>query len=654
MNNPSEKNMVLIYAALAAVTFAAFEQVRLNDFVYYDDSKYIVENTNINTGLSAKSLIWALTSYRYMGHWHPLTWFSHILDCELFGLNPAGHHLMSLLFHIVNTLLLFWVFNRMTAAVWQSAFVAAVFAVHPLHVESVAWVSERKDVLSGLFWMLTLAAYVLYVERPTPWKYLLVVLYLCLGLMAKSMLVTLPFVLLLLDYWPLKRFNRQQALPVVLEKLPLAIPLVISSVMAYAAQQSTGTVVAMADSSLTARIENVLVSYVSYIGKIFYPDGLAVLYPRHDFPVWQPVVSFLILAGISAAVFFARQSRPYLMTGWLWFLGTFVPVIGLVATGAQAIADRYTYLPSTGISIMAAWGFAGLFSGWQYRKNLLAVSAGVVISLMLICTRTQVLFWRNSVTLFKHTLDVTQNNPIISNNLGVVLSQQGRYDQAAENYRKAIRDCPVYAEAYYNLGIALQKQGQSDEAISNYRQALKLNPDYAEAYYNLGTILPAKGRFDEAIFCFNKAIQLKPDYAKAHNNLGNVFLAQGRLDEAISHFRRALQIESDYILPLCGLARILATNPDPKIRDTVQAISLAERAAVLTKYQDASVLEMLAVVYASAGQLNQAAETSEKALSLAADAGDNKLVELLRKQLENYKKGMNAQNVKSENEQKTP
>ena len=544
MNELSLKHKGLIYAALAVITFAAFEQVRHNDFVYYDDSAYIVENPNVNKGLSAKSVIWAFTSYRYMGHWHPLTWLSHILDCELFGLNPAGHHITSLLLHIANTLLLFWVFNRMTSAIWQSAFVAAIFAVHPLHVESVAWIAERKDVLSGLFWMLTLAAYVLYTERPTLWKYLLMVLSFCLGLMAKSMLITLPFVLLLLDYWPLNRFKTKgQIRHTILEKLPMVVLSLISSVMAYTAQQSTGTVVSIVGSSLASRIQNALVSYVSYICRIFYPDGLAVLYPRHDFPLWQPIVALLILAAISAVVFYTRLSKPYLIIGWLWFLGAFVPVIGLVTTGGQAIADRYTYLPSIGISVMAAWGIAELFPGLRYQKSLLAVSAGAVIFALVIHTRTQVLFWRDSETLFEHTLAVTECNPVINNNLGVVLAEQGKYDLAVENYLKAIRYCPDYAEAYNNLAIAYSQIGRYDEVIQACKQAIKFKPDYAKAHYNLGSAYSKVGRYNEAIEAYMQAIKFEPDYAQTYCNLARLYDALGRRDEAIQACKQALKID---------------------------------------------------------------------------------------------------------------
>ena len=366
-------HVLLIYVVLALATSIAFEQVRHNEFVHYDDYDYVVENQQVRAGITCQSIVWAFTAFQ-KDNWHPLTWISHMLDCELFELNPAGHHLSGLLFHVANTLLLFAVLKKMTGAVWASGFVAAAFALHPLHVESVAWVAERKDVLSGFFWMLTMAAYVRYAERPSVGKYLLVVLSLALGLMAKPMLVTLPFVLLLLDFWPLRRLqlrsqDTNQALPEsksaikdgyaislrgsILEKIPLFVLVAASSVITYIAQQSERAMAPMWDLTLGSRLANSFVSYVMYIGKMVYPSRLAILYPhpRGNLPLWQAVVCSLILITISVVVIRIVR-RGYLVVGWLWYMGTLVPVIGLVQVGSQAIADRYTYLPSNGIIVM--------------------------------------------------------------------------------------------------------------------------------------------------------------------------------------------------------------------------------------------------------------------------------------------------------------
>jgi len=378
----------LIYLALALVTFVAFVQVGHNDFINYDDAEYVTENEKVQKGLNIESFVWAFTT-GHASNWHPLTWLSHMLDCQLYGLSPAGHHLTNLFLHLLNTLLLFGVLKTMTRAVWPSAFAAVLFAVHPLHVESVAWIAERKDVLSAFFWMLTMAAYLRYTKHPCIVRYLPVVFAFALGLMTKPMLVTLPFVLLLLDYWPLKRlqFGRinipesQSHKRLILEKIPLFTLAAISSVITCIVQQSGGAMGGNEVLTVGVRLANALVSYVGYIHKMIYPKGLAVLYPHplDGVGLWQPVVSFIILAVISAGVIFASRKRRYLATGWFWYLGTLIPVIGLVQVGSQAMADRYTYLPSIGIFIILAWGIPELLARWRCRKVIPAVLAGIVL-----------------------------------------------------------------------------------------------------------------------------------------------------------------------------------------------------------------------------------------------------------------------------------
>lgn len=442
MKQTHDKSYVLVICfGLVVATVIAFEPVRNNKFVEYDDDVYVTENEHVKNGIRPVSVIRAFTTPD-AGNWHPLTWLSHMLDCELFGLNPFWHHLSNLLFHIANTLLLFLILKKMTGSVWPSGFVAAAFALHPLHVESVAWVAERKDVLSGFFWMLTIAAYILYARRPSLIRYLLVVLFLCLGLMAKPMVVTLPFVLLLLDYWPLCRFgqpyqnrdekdlSRSQSGGVyyakssfwrlVTEKIPLFALVAASAVITFIVQQGAGAMKPGDRFSLSVRISNALVSYIGYILKIFCPIRLAALYPHPggNLPVWQPIVSAVLLAGITAIVIYLGRHRRYLPVGWLWYLVTLVPVIGLVQVGSQAMADRYTYLPSIGIFIIVAWGTAEFFSGWRYRKIVFRLTAGVVLAVLLILTRIQVGYWRNNSTLFGHALDVTKDNFIMHNNFG--------------------------------------------------------------------------------------------------------------------------------------------------------------------------------------------------------------------------------------------
>ena len=522
--------VIFICAMLVLATFVVFEPLRHNDFISFDDDKYITENPHIREGITRESLVWAFTS-GYAGNWHPLTWLSHMLDIEFFGLDPLWHHMSNLLFHIANTLLLFLLLHNMTGAMWRSAFVAAAFGLHPVHIESVAWVAERKDVLSGLFWLLTMAAYVRYTRHSSVRKYLLVVLLLGLGLMAKSMLVTLPFVLLLLDYWPLRRLNWRT----VVEKIPLIILSVICCVVTYIVQQSGGAMTAMEVAPLSLRLSNALVSYASYLGKMIYPTDLAILYPFpiNGLPWWQPTCAFLLLASLSVfAVYTARRGR-YILTGWLWYLGTLVPVIGLVKVGVQAMADRYTYLPSIGIFIAIAWGAVQLLSRWRHCRLALGISAGLLIGVMFICTRQQVHYWRDSFTLYKHALNVTEDNHRIHDNFGTVLSAQGKLDEAIRHYLEALRIKPNSAKFCFNLAVALKSQGKLDEAIRHYRRALRIKPDYAEAYNNLGSVLLVQGKLDEAIWHYRRTLEIRPDSVQARRNLERALSEQGKLDEAI-------------------------------------------------------------------------------------------------------------------------
>lgn len=547
----------VICLSLVFLTAAAFEPVRHNDFVNYDDNIYVTENRNVTVGLTADSIVWAFTTSD-VSNWHPLTWLSHQLDCELFGLNPFWHHMTSLVFHIANTLLLFWVLNRMTKALWASAFVAAAFALHPLHVESVAWVSERKDVLSTFFWMLTMAAYIRYAEKPKVGRYLLVAAALCLGLMAKPMLVTLPFVLLLLDYWPLGRFRHQSlvesesspyksatALGLIIEKIPLLIIVIISCVVTYLVQQGGGAIRLSETFPLKLRIANALISYISYIAKMFYPASLAVLYPHpgESLPLWQSYISLAILVFVSALVILAIRKHPYLFVGWFWYLGVLVPVVGFVQAGVQAMADRYTYISSIGIFIMLAWGFARLFRKWSFPKLPAAVLPGVLIVAMLICTRMQLRYWRDSFTLFKHALDVTENNYIMHSNFGGALFQKGRFDEAIDHFEQALKINPVFADARRDIGFVLLKQQKTDQAIAAFEQALQMKKDWPEIYNYLGLAYAQKGQFEPAVEKYNHALKLKPDYAEAMKNLGIALERLGQTQQAVENWQKALRLE---------------------------------------------------------------------------------------------------------------
>jgi len=558
---------------LIIATLAVYWQVGNHEFVDFDDNGYVTENRHVQSGLTPDSVIWAFTS-THACNWHPLTWLSHMLDCQIYGLSPGGHHFTNVILHILNSILLFLIFRRMTGALWKSAFIAALFALHPLHVESVAWVAERKDVLSTFFWMLTMGVYVFYTERPGIKIYLITVLLFALGLMAKPMLVTLPFVLLLLDYWPLGRFKfRQQESTVsnstkkfsnsnlVWEKTPFFVLAAVSSIVTFFVQQGGGAVRSFDVLPLFIRVSNALVSYISYIGNMFWPYHLAVLYPHNSVLAgWKIAGACLLLVFVSFMAVRTMKQFPYILVGWLWYLGTLVPVIGLVQVGSQAMADRYTYIPLIGLFVMIAWGVPDFLERWQYRRTILAISAGCILSVLTMVTWMQLQYWQNSISLFEHTLNVTTDNFVMHNNMGLALQEQGKTDEAIAHYTEALLIQPNYVDVHNNLGIVLVKQGKVDEAIGHYAKALRIKPDYSEAHYNLGIALQKQGKINRAIAHFNRAIKIQPDYAKAHNNLGNILAMQDRMDEAIDHYISALKIKPDYSEAHYNLGNALVTQ----------------------------------------------------------------------------------------------
>ena len=551
MNKTSSKySVLLIYLALALATIAVYWQVHSYEFVNYDDPQYVLKNQNVKAGLSCGSIIWAFTT-GHAGNWHPLTWLSHMLDCHLFGLEPGWHHLTGLLLHLANTLLLFAVIKRMTHAIWQSAFVAAAFALHPLHVESVAWIAERKDVLSTLFWLLTMLAYLRYVERPGKSWYLLALLAFALGLMAKPMLVTLPFVLLLLDYWPLGRFQgRRHAATIyrlIGEKAPLFALAAVSSVITFFVQRSGGAVIRIEQIPAISRIANAFNSYIIYITKMLWPSRLAVFYPHpvETPPLFQPIAAALLLLVISILVIRSARNHRYLLTGWLWFIGTLVPVIGLVQVGDQALADRYTYIPLTGLFIIIAWALPDILAKWRYRKIILGASALIVLSALSVCTRLQVRHWRSSITLFEHALEVTEDNYEAHFCIAEPLRRQGKNDEAIAHNSEALRIKPDYIEAHNGLGIALIEAGRPDEAVTHFTRALQLNPDCIEAKANLGVAFACQGRLDQAVTHFKEVIRTNPGYADAYSNLGYALTQQGKLEEAAEQYKQALRTLPD-------------------------------------------------------------------------------------------------------------
>ncbi|UCF02040.1 MAG: tetratricopeptide repeat protein [Deltaproteobacteria bacterium] len=622
----------LIGLLLIVATFGVFWQVRSHDFLNYDDDVYVSENSQVQEGFTRESVIWAFTS-GYASNWHPLTWLSHMLDCQLFGLNPGGHHLTNLMLHLANTLLLFLLLNRMTSALYRSALVAALFALHPLHVESVAWVAERKDVLSTLFWMLTMWTYLLYVEHPRLGRYLFTLVVFTIGLMAKPMLVTLPCVLLLLDYWPLDRLalrqpedlissgsqkglssSPQRSFPLRLfwEKVPFFVLAAVSSAVTFLVQQSSGALKSVEVFPLSIRIANGLVSYVSYIYKMIWPQHLAVFYPHpgSSLPMWLAGAAGLLLLGISVAVMRAGRRHPYLAVGWLWYLGTLVPVIGLVQVGLQAMADRYTYVPLIGLFIMIAWGIPELTRGWRYGRVVLRMAAGSLLAALMVCTWMQLRHWRNNVTLFEHALNTTTNNYLAHDSLGNTLAQQGKTGEAIGHYSAALRIKPNFVNSHNNLGLALLLRGDVEQAIAHFSAVLRYQSDSPEAHNNLGLAMARQGYVDRAIDQYFTAVRLKPDYPQAHNNLGNALASQGRFDQAISHYSEALRIKPENAEAHSNLANVLASKG--RFKEAIDHYSQA----LQIKPDNFEAHNNLGVVLADQGKFDEAIEHYYEALRI--------------------------------------
>ncbi|MBI3620815.1 MAG: tetratricopeptide repeat protein [Nitrospirae bacterium] len=543
-------------------TLIVFWPVRHNEFIDYDDHLYVSENPHLRDGLTWAGVRWASTAdltadSPNADYWIPATFLSHLIVIQLFGMDPAAHHLANVLLHALNAMLLFVLLQRMTGSTWPSAFVAALFAVHPLHVESVAWVSERKDVLSGLFFMLTLWAYVRYVERPALHRYLAVVLVFALGLMAKPMLVTVPCLLLLLDYWPLHRIPATAVQGrgrvwwrLAREKVPLFALAAASAVITLLAAQREGVVHSFGETPASVRLGNVLVSYVSYIGRMIWPHDLAVLYPypRGGVPAWQAAGAGVLLVCISLVAIRERRRRPYLIAGWLWYLVALVPVIGLVQAGVQAMADRYTYLPLIGLFILAAWGLSGLLASLRYRQVLLSGAAIGTLAFCIVMVQGDLRYWRNDATLFEQALRVTEGNYIAYNNVGIDLVNAGRLDDARNHFQRAIEINPDFALAHNNLGTVLAAQGRHDEAIRHFAEALRLAPGLVEAKRNLGNELAQRGDTDAAIDLLTDAIRLDPDFAQTHSDLGSVLLKLGRRDDAIAQLAEAMRLNPNLAL----------------------------------------------------------------------------------------------------------
>ncbi len=610
----------LLAVFLVLVTIAIYWPAMHCDFINLDDPDCVTENPHVQGGLTWEGVKWAFGDTEQHAYWAPLMWLSHMAACQLFGLNPWGHHLINVLLHAANVALVFLVFRRMSGATWRSLVLAALFGWHPLRVESVVWVTERMDVLSTLFWMLSLLAYAKYVEaskvrdsKSKVWYGTALVMFM-FGLMSKAMLVTMPFVLLLLDYWPLERFKSGSVWRLVREKIPFFALAAVMSVVTYVVQNHGGAVRTVANLPIGARGGNALVSYCRYLGKIFWPTDLAVFYPHPGYwPLAKVLLAGVFFCGISVFLFMKRRRHPYLLIGWLWFVGTLVPVIGLVQVGGQAMADRFTYIPSLGILILTIWGACDLAETWRFQKITLAVACSVTIVLSLALTRHQLGYWKDSEILFRHTIKVTNNNYIAYNNVGDALLNQGRVDEAMSQFQEAIRINPNDAEAHYNLGIAFFKKSQTGEAISQYQEAIRIKPDYAEAHNNLGAALLNKVQTDDAVSHFQEAIRLKPDYAEAHYNLGVAFFNQGRTDNAVSRFREAIRLKPDYAEAHINLGVALLAQGQ-----TNEAISQYHE-AIRLKPDYAEAHYNLGVALLNQGQADGAISQFQEAIRLKPD-----------------------------------
>ena len=636
---------------LAAITFAVFGQTLRHEFVNYDDNRYVYENSTITNGLTHAGIVQAF-AHGSLANWDPLTTISHMLDCQLHGLQPGGHHLTNVLLHAASVILLFLALRKMTGALWRSAFVAAVFAVHPLHVESVAWVSERKDTLSGFFFMLTLLAYAYYAKGPPKvWRYLLVMIFFACGLMSKSMLVTLPFVLLLLDYWPLGRFDDLPAKEkraavlrsrAVLEKLPLLALMIGSCVMAVVMQGRA--IKSFEEYPFGLRLANAVVSVVVYIRQMFFPAGLAVFYPypSHGLPGMEVGAAALVLAAITLAAWHWRRTQPWLLTGWLWYLGMLVPVMGLLQIGAQAHADRYTYLPQIGLYMALTWLAGGVGTSWPHRRLVLGGVACAVIGALGVAAFIQATYWQDSASLWKHTLACTTDNFVAHNNLGSFEYQHRQTAEAAANFRQAVTIRPDFVDARCNLGSALLQQGRVDDAIAEFQAAVELQPGDPNYSADLGTALLQKGRLDGAVAAFENSLAIRPDSYDVQNNLGVALFHEGRLDESAAHILKALELRPgsrQVQNTLAGIAWVLAASPDASVRNGPKAVQLAEEVDKLSGGGDPVLVSVLAGAYAEAGRFPEAVATAQRSLNLATAKSNARLAAAVQDQLNYYESG---------------
>jgi tetratricopeptide (TPR) repeat protein len=653
---------------LGLITLLVYLPVRHNGFLQFDDPVYITNNRVVQSGLTWAGLQWALTSLT-ASNWHPITWLSHMLDCQLFGSEAGAHHLVSVLLHAANGSLLLVLLCRLTHSFWPSAFAAALFAWHPLRVESVAWASERKDVLSAFFFLLTLMAYTRYAENCANQSqrtaltghleeelrkeecetgalssryYLLALGLYALGLMSKAMLVTTPFVLLLLDYWPLRRFaslrgheNRSIFGKLIWEKWPFFLMAATCSVVTYLAQREEA-VVQLIEYPLGLRLVNIVLANGSYLFKTIWPFDLAIIYPFPRYVPWRELTIYsIILVGISWLSWRSRHERPHLLVGWLWFLGTLIPVIGLVQVGSATTADRYTYIPHIGLFLAAGMEARYWFGRWQLAPALPTLTSIAVLAACLVLTTLQLRYWGDPVSLFTHTIEVTGDNPMAEFNLAVSLDERGAKEEALKSYEKALRLNPQLQEAHKALADLLNELGKTNEAIVHYRAALRIR-ERPETHENLGALLVKLGRIDEAMIHYEAAARLDPHDGRSQYLMAKALLRQGRSDQAVERFHEALRRDPDNLQALVYLARVLAASHDPRIRNGAEATRLAERANMLTGGTQSFMLDTLAMAYAESGRFDEAEQTLRQALERASASGETEVTSAMQDRLKLY------------------
>ena len=644
---PQARQVAAVCIVLVLAVLAVFGQTAGFEFVDYDDGLYVYENPVVAKGLTLNGAAWALT-YGGIGHWHPLTWLTHMADCQVYGLWAGGHHLTNVALHAAAAVLLLLALREMTGSLWRSAFVAGVFAIHPLRAESVAWIAERKDVLSGVFFMLTLWAYARYAGRPSRWRYAAVALAYALGLLCKNTLVTLPFVLLLLDWWPLHRVKLDEAAGgkvmapfwgLVKEKIPLFLLSVGSCVATALVPEKVPDT---ARWPFVDRIGNALVSYCVYLRQMVFPAGLAIPYPNppNGLPFREAALAFVVLAAISMIVSACWKKRPYLLVGWLWYLGMLVPAIGIIQISYYTHADRYTHLPGIGLVMAGTWAVGDWSMGWKHRRAALGGLMAAVMGILMACAWKQTTYWKNSETLWTHAIACTTDNAVAYNNLGYALLQKGQQDEAIAHFHKALEIQPDNGEAHYNLGNILRLKGKTDEAIAQYQKAVRFKPSIAQAHNNLGTALRQKGRLDEAIAQFQFALQLMPGDDAVHFNLAKAFYQKGKVGEAIAQYQIVLQIKPADMEAQNNLAWLLATAPQASLRNGDKAVQLARRANELAGGKNPVILGTLAAAFAETGRFGDAVQSAQKAIEAARAAGRQDLAAKLNGELHHYQAGL--------------